>query len=169
MMANKCKIHFNEFIFVSKLEKMTEVIFKEYNFRIEDREGKKFIFDQVRKKFVALTPEEWVRQHILHYLIYDKNYSKSLIAVERGIELNGLQKRFDMVVFGNEGKPKMIIECKASSEKLDEKVFAQIARYNLSLQVDYLWVTNGEKNFCCKLKDGIQLLNEIPAYENLLI
>ena len=146
---------------------MTEVIFSTYTFRTEDREGKQFIFDEVRKKFVLLTPEEWVRQHILHYLIYDKNFSKSLIAVERGIELNGLQKRFDVVVFANDGKPKIIIACKAPEEKLDEKVFAQIARYNLSLNVDYLWVTNGEKNFCCKLKEGIQLLREIPSTQNL--
>ena len=148
---------------------MTEVIFKKYNFRKKTKHGKEFIFDLVRKKFVALTPEEWVRQHILHFLVFDKGYPKSLIAVERGIDLNGLQKRFDIVVFDKIGKPKLMIECKASEEQLDEKVFAQIARYNLSLQVDYLWVTNGQQNFCCKLKDGIQLLSEIPAYENLLI
>jgi hypothetical protein len=143
---------------------MTEVIFSNYTFRTEEREGKEFIFDEVRKKFVQITPEEWVRQHILHYLIHDKGFPKSLIAVERGIELNGLQKRFDVVVFANDGKPKMIIECKAPEEKLDEKVFAQIARYNLSLRVDFLWVTNGEKNFCCKLKEGIELLHTIPDF-----
>src|SRR4051812_23969383 len=107
---------------------MTEVLFGQYNFRTEEREGKKFIFDDARKKFVLLTSEEWVRQHILHYLIHDKKFSRSLIAVERGIELNGLQKRFDVVVFDNKGQPKMIIECKGPEEKLDEKVFEQIAR-----------------------------------------
>lgn len=146
---------------------MTEVIFSNYTFRTEEREGKKFIFDEVRKKFVSLTPEEWVRQHILHYLIHDKGFPKSLIAVERGIELNGLQKRFDVVVFTNDGKPKIIIECKAPEEKLDEKVFAQIARYNLSLRVDFLWVTNGEKNFCCKLKEGIELLRTVPSFSQI--
>lgn len=146
---------------------MTEVIFSNYRFRTEEREGKEFIFDEVRRKFIQLTPEEWVRQHILHYLIHDKGFPKSLIAVERGIELNGLQKRFDVVVFDNDGKPKIIIECKAPEEKLDEKVFAQIARYNLSLRVDFLWVTNGEKNFCCKLKEGIALLHTIPPFSEL--
>lgn len=141
---------------------MTEVVFGTYNFRTEDREGGQFIFDEVRRKFVALTPEEWVRQHILHYLIHDKQFPRSLIAVERGIELNGLQKRFDVVVFANDGLPKMIIECKAPEELLNEKVFEQIARYNLSLRVDYLWVTNGANNFCCRLKDGIELLEHVP-------
>lgn len=146
---------------------MTEVVFGTYNFRTEERDGKKFIFDEVRRKFVVLTSEEWVRQHILHYLIHDKKFPKSLIAVERGIELNGLQKRFDVVVFATDGKPKLIIECKGPEEKLNEKVFEQIAMYNLSLRVDYLWVTNGEKNFCCKLKNGIELLGVIPEPKDL--
>jgi hypothetical protein len=146
---------------------VTDVSFSQYNFRTEERQDKTYIFDEVRRKFVALTPEEWVRQHILHYLIYNKNYPKSLIAVERGIELNGLQKRFDVVVFANDGKPKLIVECKAPEEKLNEKVFEQIARYNLTLRVDFLWVTNGEKNFCCRLKNGIELLNEIPRPEEI--
>ena len=146
---------------------MTEVKFGDYNFRTEDRDGKKFIFDEVRRKFISLTSEEWVRQNVIHYLIYDRKFSKSLIAVERGIELNGLQKRFDVVVFGNDGNPKMIIECKASEEKLDGKVFEQIARYNLSLNVDYLWVTNGVFNFCCKLKNKIELLKEVPSTKEI--
>jgi type I site-specific restriction-modification system R (restriction) subunit len=146
---------------------VTDVKFSIYDFRTEDREGKKFIFDEVRKRFVPLTSEEWVRQHVLHYLIYDKKFSKSLIAVERGIQLNGLRKRFDVVVFGREGKPVIIVECKASEEKLNEKVFEQIARYNLSLQVDYLWISNGTVNFFCKIKGGIDLLEAIPDYMDL--
>ncbi len=142
---------------------MTEVVFGEYRFRTEMRNGKKFIFDEVRKKFVPLTNEEWVRQHVLHYLIYDKKFSKSLIAVERGVKLNGLLKRFDVVVFGNDGKPKMIVECKSPDEKLSQKVFEQIALYNLSLKVDYLWVSNGKYNFFCKLKGSIELLKDIPS------
>ncbi|MES2620681.1 MAG: type I restriction enzyme HsdR N-terminal domain-containing protein [Bacteroidota bacterium] len=146
---------------------MTEVVFGKYNFKVEEREGQKYIFDEVRKKFVHLTSEEWVRQNVLLYLIQDKGYAKSLIAVERGIELNGLQKRFDAVVFGRDSKPKMIIECKGSEEKLDMKVFEQIARYNLTLKVDYLWVTNGKFNFCCRLKNGIELLNQVPSLDDL--
>ncbi len=146
---------------------MTNVVFSSYDFKVKEQDSKKVIFDIARKKWVALTPEEWVRQHILHYLIHDKKYPQSLIAVERGIELNGLQKRFDLVVFTNSGKPKMIIECKAPEETLNEKVFEQIARYNLSLKVDYLWVTNGALNFVSQLKGGIQLLERLPEWSDL--
>ncbi|MCW5907677.1 MAG: type I restriction enzyme HsdR N-terminal domain-containing protein [Chitinophagales bacterium] len=146
---------------------MTEVVFGKYKFRTGEQDGRKVIFDEVRKKPVALTPEEWVRQHILHYLIYDKQYPKSLIAVEKSIEMNGLQKRFDVVVFATDGLPKMLIECKAPEELLNEKVFEQIARYNLKLRVKYLWVTNGSNNFCCEIKEGIRLLEKIPAYAEL--
>jgi hypothetical protein len=151
--------------FKPNLNKMTRVRFGEYNFRLEENGGRKYIFDIARKKLVALTPEEWVRQHILHYLIHDKKYALNHIAVERGLELNGLQKRFDIMVFGDSGKPAMIIECKGHEEVLNEKVFEQIARYNLALKVAYLWVTNGERNYCSSLKGGIRLLDEIPSYE----
>ena len=146
---------------------MTNVAFGTYNFKLEERNKKQFIFDIARKKWVFLSPEEWVRQHILHYLVYDKKYPSSLIAVERGIELNGTQKRFDLVVFNNTGKPIMIIECKAPEETLNEKVFEQIARYNLSLKVDYLWVTNGTLNYVSRLKGGIELLQVVPDWETL--
>ena len=146
---------------------MTEVKFSLYDFRTEDRDGKRYIFDEVRRRFVPLTSEEWVRQHVLHYLIYNKKFPKSLIAVERGIELNGLQKRFDVVLFSNSGKPVIIVECKGSEAKLNEKVFEQIARYNLSLQVDYLWVSNGTANFFCKIKGGIKLMETIPGSDEL--
>lgn len=143
---------------------MTEVKFGDYDFRFKEEDGNKFIFDIGRKKFVALTNEEWVRQHILHYLVHDKNYPLSLIAVERGIELNGRQKRFDLVVFSNTGNPSIIIECKAPEEVLNDKVFEQIAVYNLALKVDFLWVTNGTYNYFCKLKPAIELLKSIPEY-----
>ena len=147
---------------------MTKVEFGQYDFKVKEQDNKKFIFDIARKKWVFLTPEEWVRQHILHYLIHDKKYPASLIAVERGIELNGTQKRFDLVVFSNSGQAKMIIECKAPEEALNEKVFEQIARYNLSLKVDYLWVTNGALNFVSKLIGGLELLEIVPDWEILI-
>ncbi len=146
---------------------MTEVVFGQYKFRLGEQEGMKVIFDEVRKKPVALTPEEWVRQHILHYLIYDKQYPKSLIAVEKGVNLNDLQKRVDILIYGTDGNPKMLIECKAPEEKLNEKVFEQIARYNQKLRVPYLWITNGSSNFCCRLSDRIELLEKIPLYSDL--
>jgi hypothetical protein len=148
---------------------MTKVEFGKYDFKVKEVDNKKFIFDIARKKWVFLTPEEWVRQHILHYLVYDKNYPTSLIAVERGIDLNGTQKRFDLVIFSNTGKPKMIIECKAPEEPLNEKVFEQIARYNLSLKVDYLWVTNGTLNYMSKLIGRIELLETVPDWEMLIV
>jgi hypothetical protein len=143
---------------------MTTVVFGAYDFKVKELDGKKVIFDIARKKWVVLTSEEWVRQHILHYLVADKKYPTSLIAVERGIELNGTQKRFDLVVFSNSGQPKMIVECKAPEETLNEKVFEQIARYNLSLKVDYLWVTNGALNFVSQLKGVIKLLDGVPDW-----
>jgi type I site-specific restriction-modification system R (restriction) subunit len=146
---------------------MTKVLFGEYSFRIEERDRGKYIFDIARKKFVTLTPEEWVRQHVLHYLVYTKSYPLNHIAIERGIELNGLKKRFDIAVFSSNAKPVMIIECKAPEELLNEKVFEQAARYNLSLKVNYLWVTNGLANYCCSLINGIKLLDEIPEYSML--
>lgn len=146
---------------------MTTIQFDKYNFRLEERDGGQFIFDEVRRRWVMLTPEEWVRQHILHYLVEQKSYPKSLIAVERGIELNGLQKRCDVVVFNTHGKPVMIVECKAPEEVVNAKVYEQIANYNQKLRVDYLWVTNGTYNFCCRLTEQPVLLTEIPTWEEV--
>lgn len=147
---------------------MTTVVFGTYSFKYEQREGVRYIFDPVRKKYVPLTPEEWVRQHVLQYLLNEKQYSPALIAVERGIELNGLAKRFDVVVFDNTGAPRLLVECKAPEELLNEKVFTQIANYNQTLRVDYLWVTNGTHNFCCSLKEGIQLLPAVPSRKEMM-
>lgn len=147
---------------------MTEVVFGSYAFKYETRGGVEYIFDPVRKKYVPLTPEEWVRQHVLQYLLNEKQYSPALIAVERGIELNGLAKRFDVVVFDNTGAPRLLVECKAPEEPLNEKVFTQIATYNLNLRVDYLWVSNGNHNFCCSLKKGIRLLQSVPGKQELM-
>jgi hypothetical protein len=146
---------------------MTEVQFGDYSFRTEERENKKYIFDIARKKWIVLTPEEWVRQHVLHYLTGVLQYPVNHIAVERAIMLNGLQKRCDVVIFSKSSVPVMIVECKAPEELLNEKVFEQIARYNLSLKVNYLWVTNGQRNFCCKLNKGIQLLQNVPTYAEI--
>jgi len=146
---------------------MVQLQFSKYNIKVEEREGVRYVFDEFRRKQVILTPEEWVRQHILHYLVYDRQYPASLIAVERGIELNGLKKRFDIVVFNRSGQAKMIIECKAPGEVLNQKVFEQIAGYNLALNAAYLWVTNGTFNYCCKLARPIQMLDTIPEYNML--
>ena len=128
-----------------------KIRFGKYDFRIQENEKQKLIFDIIRKKFVPLTPEEWVRQHWLHYLIKEANYSRSLIAVEMSIEVNQLAKRCDVVVFNQSGKPFLVVECKSSDVKITQNVFDQIARYNLFLQVKYLVVSNGSEHHCCKI------------------
>lgn len=142
---------------------MTKVAFDKYDFLLREQEGVRFIFDEVRQKWIQLTPEEWVRQHILHYLIYNKGVSKNLIAVERGIQVNGKMKRFDVVVFNKEGKPSLIVECKATEEKINQDVLLQIGSYNLNLNANFFWLTNGEQNYFMRL-DGFEVLKEIPEF-----
>lgn len=128
------------------------------------------IFDSFRKKFVALTPEEWVRQHFLHYLVQYLNYPVGLLSVEMALQLNKLTRRCDIVVFTRNGVPKMIIECKAPKVKISQKAFDQVAAYNLKLKVDFLVVTNGLNHFCCKMdytNNSYTFLEGIPDYSLL--
>ncbi|MEA2106607.1 MAG: type I restriction enzyme HsdR N-terminal domain-containing protein [Bacteroidota bacterium] len=122
-----------------------------YSFNIKFIEQRKYIFDFIRKKYVLLTPEEWVRQNFLKYLVEEKKYPASLIAVEKEFKLNTLSKRSDAVVYNRLGQPFLIVECKATNVKMDQKVFDQIARYNMKLNVEYLVVTNGLEHYCCKI------------------
>lgn len=138
-----------------------------YDAKITESNGKKQIFDDLRRCFVALTPEEWVRQHFVHMLLSLKGYPKTLMANEVAISLNGMSRRCDTVVYDKQLKPRVIIEYKAPSVKIDAKVFAQIARYNLVLRVDYLVVSNGLQHFCCKMdyeNNSYSFLDNIPAY-----
>ena len=142
-----------------------------YSFNIKLIGQRKYIFDFIRKKFVILTPEEWVRQNFLKYLVNEKKYPASLVAVEKEFKLNRLSKRSDAVVYSKKGKPILIVECKAASVKIDQKVFDQIARYNMQLQVDYLLVTNGLNHYCCKIDyDNSQyhFLKVIPEFNQLI-
>jgi len=141
-----------------------------YSFNIKFQEQRKYIFDTLRKKYVLLTPEEWVRQNFLKYLIDEKKYPASLIFVEMEIKLNKLSKRCDAVIFNRNGEPLLIVECKAASVKIDQIVFDQIARYNMQLKVNYLIVTNGLNHYCCKIdfeKQSYIFLNEVPEYDQL--
>ena len=141
-----------------------------YSFNIKFQEQRKYIFDTLRKKYVLLTPEEWVRQNFLKYLIEEKKYPASLISVEMEFKLNKLSKRSDAVVFDRKGKPVMIIECKATSVKVDQLVFEQIARYNMQLMVNYLIVTNGLNHYCCKIdfeNQSYTFLKDIPEYQEI--
>ena len=130
---------------------MQKLNFPKYNFRFKSNENKTLIFDIIRKKFVILTPEEWVRQHTLHYLIYDKKYPVSHINVEKQLLLNDTVKRYDIITFKNDGEVHIIIECKAPSITINQITFDQIARYNLALNSDILMVTNGLTHYFCKM------------------
>jgi type I site-specific restriction-modification system R (restriction) subunit len=129
--------------------------------------GSAEVFDVFRKKYVKFNPEEKVRQDFLHFLINEKHFPASLISVEKGLTVNGLQKRFDAVAYNNNGCPLMLMEFKSSSVKIKQSVFEQISVYNIILKVNYLVVSNGITNYCCRVnyKDKkIEFLNDIPDY-----
>ena len=149
---------------------VTKLNLPEYQFRIRELNARVQIFDDQRKKFVALTPEEWVRQNFLQYLIREKKYPQSLISVEGGLKLFRRSKRTDIVVFNNQGKPLLIVECKSPETIINQNVFDQIVRYNMALQVKYLILTNGLNHFICSIdyvKQSYLFLREIPEYNNL--
>jgi hypothetical protein len=138
-----------------------------YKFKIKSNENNYLIFDIVRKKYVVLTPEEWVRQHLIHFLIEEKNYPLSLIGVEKKLTINNLTKRTDILVFNTLGKPEIIVECKAPSVKITQGTFDQIARYNLKLLANYLIVSNGLDHYFCQLdtkNETYLFLENIPNY-----
>jgi len=139
----------------------------QYNLKIKQSEGKSSVFDIIRKKYVALTREEWVRQNFIHFLIEEKHYPQSLISVEYSMKLLKMHKRSDIVLFDNQGSPRLIVECKAPEIKISQDTFDQAARYNMSLKVDYLIVTNGLDHYCCKInyeKESYEFLTDIPDY-----
>lgn len=139
-----------------------------YKFRIKSTKNKYEIFDIVRKKYVILTPEEWVRQHLIHYLIEEKKYPISLIAVEKQLTINKLTKRTDILVFNTDGLPHIIVECKSPAIKISQNTFDQIARYNLKLNANFLIVSNGLEHFNCKMdieNEAYLFLETIPNHE----
>lgn len=141
-----------------------------FQYKITEQNGKQFIFDIIRKKYVALTPEEWVRQHFIHFLIEQKGYPASLMANEMPITLNGMTRRCDSVLYDTNLKPKMIIEYKASTVQITQKVFSQICSYNFVLKVKWLVVSNGLQHYCCYLNPETQrftFAKDIPLYENI--
>lgn len=140
------------------------------SFRIREHENKKEIFDTIRHKFVALTPEEWVRQHFIHFLIDVLKVPPIMLAIEKSLRLHTMTKRTDILVYGSSGKPLMIVECKAPEIKINQSVFEQIGRYNLALQVRYLMVSNGLEHFCARIdfeEGSYTFLEKIPMYEDL--
>lgn len=149
---------------------MQALNFPEFTFRTRYVNRQLQIFDPVRKKFVALTPEEWVRQHLIRYLETEKRVPLHMIACERGIEVNTMPRRFDLLVYDTSGKPVLIAECKAPGVRLTGDVFHQIARYNLALKVNYLLITNGLNHYFAQIDyTGGQLifLEDIADYQSL--
>ena len=142
----------------------------QYSFRITEKSGKKLIFDDFRRRWVSLTPEEWVRQNFARYLTEVKHFPSSLVAIERSLRMNQRDFRTDIVLFSRSGNPLVVVECKAPQVKITQMVFDQIARYNLDLRVNYLIVTNGLMHYCCRF-DQSQLsyafLPEIPDFKDI--
>lgn len=137
-----------------------------FDFKIRTRGQSKEIFDLIRKKFVKLTPEEWVRQHFVMYMIHELKYPANFISVETGLVVNSLPKRADLVVYNRTGSPWMIVECKSASVKLNEDVFYQAAGYHRSLNAKYLVITNGVSHFCSKFTDDSFVMEKsFPDYK----
>ena len=147
---------------------MQKLNFPAYSFRFKNSENKVSIFDEIRKKFILLTPEEWVRQHVVQFLLQDKKYPKSYINVEKLIKINDLSKRYDGVVFQPNGEIFLLIECKAPEVSISQQTFDQIARYNLVLKAKYLMVTNGLNHYFCQMdfeNEKYVFLKELPEYK----
>lgn len=139
----------------------------EYAFRTKTEDGKTLIFDVIRKKFVVLTPEEWVRQNFIQYLIKEKKYPESLMAVEKQIKVNGKQRRFDLLIYLRNGQPLLIAEFKAPGVKINQDAFDQVVRYNMALRVERVVVSNGLEHFACEIdypKNTYSYLTGVPEY-----
>jgi len=150
---------------------MQSLNFPRYEFRTTLKDGKQQIFDIVRKRFVALTHEEWVRQHVLHHLAGEKSVPLSLIGVEVGLKLNSLVKRADIVVYARTGKPLMLVECKAPGVAVTQQVFDQAARYDMVFHVNFMLITNGLSHYCCKFnfnENTYSFIPDIPTYREMI-
>jgi hypothetical protein len=144
---------------------MIKVVFPPASFQIKEKDSKELIFDELRKSWIVLTPEEWVRQNFIHYLIQTKNYPSALIGIEKEIALGELKKRFDVLVYDHEHQPWMMIECKAMEVELSEKVLEQIIRYHVSVPVPYIVITNGTYTYAWEKKKGRFIsLDELPEF-----
>lgn len=146
---------------------MEKLNLPEYNFRIKTENGKQLIFDGIRKKFVALTPEEWVRQNFVQFLKQEKHFPESLMAVEKQIMVNSNPRRFDLLVYSRKGQPHLIAEFKAPNVKITQETFDQVVRYNMALRVERVVVSNGMQHFACEIDystNSYSFLREIPKF-----
>ncbi len=138
-----------------------------YSFSIKSEEGRSYIFDPFRRKYVLLTPEEWVRQHFLQYLVREKGFPPSLMAVEKEFLFNQMKKRTDILAHNRQGEPVLLAECKSPNVKVTREVFHQIGLYNLTYHVPWLVVTNGMKHYCCRFDEGegkYHFIDHIPEW-----
>ena len=139
-----------------------------FEYKVKKSNDKMWIYDILRKKYLVLTPEEWVRQHFLHYLLNQVQYPSSLIKVEGGLKFNRLQKRTDIVVFDRNGNPWMIVECKASGQSINESTLRQASVYNSTLKAKYIVLTNGMKTLCCQIENekGVVVMHrDLPPFD----
>jgi hypothetical protein len=158
--------------FFRNVEKMQQLNFPPFDFKLRSLNNRQEIFDPVRHKFVTLTPEEWVRQHLISYLVQVKGYPISIIGVEKQLMLNKMPKRFDLVIFKRNGTPLLLAECKAPGVEITEKAFDQAARYNMLLQADYFLISNGLGHYPCRIdyknKQYI-FIEDVPHFSELSV
>ncbi len=146
---------------------MQPLNFPHYQFEIQESDGRHVIFDGLRKKWLQLLPEEWVRQHVVQYLIQERDVPAGLIGIEKGFQFQGMQRRADLIVHDRQGAPVLMVECKAPSVKISQDVFDQVARYNMVIHAAYLFVTNGLQHYCCKIEADTRqytFMHELPVY-----
>lgn len=146
---------------------MQQLNLPDYDFRIIVKKGKNFILDRIRRRYVLLTPEEWVRQNFIEYLIKEKNYPESLMAVEKQISMNGKLFRFDLLVYHRIGQPFLVAEFKAPYVKITQEAFDQVVRYNMTLRVERVVVSNGLQHFACEIdyeNNDYRFLKEVPQF-----
>lgn len=144
---------------------MLPVQFTDYDFKIKDENGRKLIFDALRKRWVVLTPEEWVRQNFLQYLVQVMQYPAVMIAIEKELMLGDLKKRFDVLVYDSNHRPWMMVECKAQEVVLNDVVLQQLLRYNITIPVPHLVITNGDFSFGFEKKDGgLVMMRQLPVF-----
>jgi hypothetical protein len=144
---------------------MIVVQYPEPKFKMKNEKGRQYVFDAIRKVWLLLTEEEWVRQNFVNYLITELNYPSTVIAIEKEISLNDLKKRFDILVYDKEHKPWMLVECKEPKVNLSEEVLQQVLRYNISVPVEYIVITNGNTTVAWKKENELRLLSELPEWK----
>tara|TARA_Y100001958_G_C21041366_1_gene410836 strand:- start:225 stop:674 length:450 start_codon:yes stop_codon:yes gene_type:complete len=147
---------------------MENLNFKNYHLKTKIKENKQYVFDEVRKKYIILTPEEWVRQNCIQFLIHEKKYPKSLISVEKKLSINTLTKRYDIIIFNSSGEIYLLVECKSPKVKISQKTFDQLARYNLAFKSRYVMITNGLTHYFCEVdyvNKKYSFLKEVPSYK----